>query len=113
MERCDKVNMVRCSVPVNFTAVVGTGQSATCENNVTLVPEDSVLQLNGNICEVANIDGPSLTCEWCAADEFSLQDSACVEMLLLDETSAAKNSCFDSMLAAGFALGLTGLNGLF
>ena len=80
----DATHLVWCRVPVGYDAVVGMGQSADCANGDTIVPEEDVWQLNGNICEIASlphaadVEGRGLTCEWCAADDASLQDSDCV-----------------------------------
>jgi len=105
----DATNMVRCNVPSGFHAVVGTGQSADCANNATIVPDDSVLQLNGNICEIANMDGPGLTCEWCSATTESLQDSVCVEELVgasgdTTTSGATNTACFQKLMVASTIL---------
>ena len=93
----DASNIVRCTVPVGFNAIVGIGQTVDCANNETLVPEDTALQFNGDVCVVANI--LNSTCEFCAADSSMLEDSACVMDLL--DTSAA--NCPSMWTMAGFS----------
>lgn len=81
----DATDMIKCTVPVGYAAVVGSGQSADCDDNSTLAPDESILQLNGAICDVIDRD-LSLSCEFCAAREFSLEKSACATE---EETSSA------------------------
>lgn len=102
----DATHMVRCNVPEGYNAVVGIGQSAACANNETIVPDDSVLQLNGAICDIADQEGPGLTCEWCAADDEALQDSACVARLL--GSGATSTSGFHAGVFASIVIGLMG-----
>jgi hypothetical protein len=104
----DATNLVRCSVPVGYTALVGIGQSATCPNNTTIVPDQNILQLNGDICSIADMEGEGLTCEWCAAEQFSLETSACVAAESNDNTdeSAAFDQFSSSTTGAAIVAGL-------
>lgn len=106
----DATHMVRCNVPEGYNAVVGIGQSATCANNETIVPDDGVLQLNGAICDIANQEGPGLICEWCAADGEALHDSACVERLLSTDggSGATSTTGFHAGVFASIVIGLMG-----
>jgi hypothetical protein len=82
----DASSLVRCNVPIGYTAIVGIGQSATCASNETIVPDDTTLQLVGDICSIAEMEGEGMTCEWCAAEQFSLETSACAAV----ETNAVE-----------------------
>ncbi|CAE7354734.1 unnamed protein product, partial [Symbiodinium pilosum] len=48
-----------CTVPESWSFVVGQGQSATCQWGNSLFPPASLLQANGNVCDVA------LKCQTC------------------------------------------------
>jgi len=77
----DSDNLVRCTAPKDFTALVGSGQSATGADTSTLAPDPTILQLNsGGICGTVGQGGAddNLTCEWCGAEDFSLEECACI-----------------------------------
>uniref|UniRef100_A0A7S1D8F3 Uncharacterized protein n=1 Tax=Cyclophora tenuis TaxID=216820 RepID=A0A7S1D8F3_CYCTE len=100
--------MVKCNVPVDFIALVGTGQSADCSDNSTIVPPLTTLQLNANVCSITDEVGRGLTCEWCAADQFSLQTSACVPTpapTASGSSSSLAATVFLTMIASVFVSG--------
>lgn len=74
----DATDIIRCRVPEGYIAVVGEGQSVDCpETKEHLKPDSANLQLNGDICTASIMMEKHLSCEYCAADAFDLEKSAC------------------------------------
>ena len=101
----DATNIVKCSVPKDFNAIVGPGQSATCADNSTISPDPIFLQLNGDVCQIANMLGEDLTCEWCAAEQFNLENSACADVSEEPSSGTFTLSC-SAALGASFMSGM-------
>lgn len=74
----DATQIIRCNVPAGYNAIVGIGQTADCADGNTLIPSETELQLNGQICNL--ISDPTVSCTFCSTDKSGLQLSTCVQI---------------------------------
>lgn len=75
----DATEIIRCNIPVGYTAIVGIGQTADCADGSTLIPSEVDLQLNGPICNLIQED-PTISCTFCKTNQDGLQLSTCVQI---------------------------------
>jgi hypothetical protein len=73
----DATSIIRCRVPQGYKTAVGIGQSVDCPSGEHLAPLDTILQLNGQICNAAVPIEGHLSCEYCSSDYFNLEESTC------------------------------------
>jgi hypothetical protein len=73
----DATDIIRCRVPQGYKSAVGIGQSVDCPSGNHLAPLDTILQLNGNICQAAVPVESHLSCEYCSSEYYNLENSEC------------------------------------
>lgn len=74
----DATQIIRCNIPAGYNTIVGIGQTADCDDGSTLIPSETDLQLNGQICNL--ISDPAVSCTFCSTDKSGLQLSTCVQI---------------------------------